>query len=77
MDVESVPKPPFQGSSPQDWVQWTWHRLQTQPWVLGGAVVMAIFFVMFVAMIIFAMSFGCCCSSSGRGQKKKTRNGVL
>lgn len=73
----SVSKPPFQSNTPEDWAQWSWHRLQTQPWVLGGAVVLAVFFVVFLAMIIFAFAFGCCCSRSGAGQPRKARNDVL
>ncbi|KAL2101837.1 hypothetical protein ACEWY4_003598 [Coilia grayii] len=77
MNMESVPKPPVQDASPLDWAEWGWQRLQSQPWALGGAVVIAVLFVVFVAMIIFAMSYGCCCSSGSTRQYKKNRNGVL
>ncbi|KAL0984048.1 hypothetical protein UPYG_G00136420 [Umbra pygmaea] len=77
--MESVPvkvaeHPGLTGTS-EDWGQWAVQRLQLEPWALGGAVVIGLFLLMILALVVFALIFGCCCSPSGG--KRRLKNGVL
>ncbi|KAJ7987867.1 hypothetical protein DPEC_G00331010 [Dallia pectoralis] len=79
MSVESVlakvPGHPGVDGTSESWVQWTIQRLQMEPWALGGAVVIGLFLLMILALVVFALIYGCCCSP--KGGKRRINNGVL
>ncbi|KAJ8334082.1 hypothetical protein SKAU_G00397210 [Synaphobranchus kaupii] len=74
MAMESVPASPGQDGTVLEWGEWALHRLQVEPWALGGAVVMAAFLAGFLALVLFALIYGCCCTAS---RNKTDRNRVL
>ncbi|KAI1896704.1 hypothetical protein AGOR_G00097500 [Albula goreensis] len=73
MTIESGPEPPGQDGTVQEWGEWALHRMQVEPWALGGAVVIAAFLAGFLALLLFALIYGCCTAS----RKKRDRNRVL
>lgn len=75
MALESVPDRPDPAGSPEDWVQWAVQRLQMEPWALGGIVVIGLFLLMILALVVFALIYGCCCSPGGG--KRRMKKGVL
>ncbi|KAG7491741.1 hypothetical protein MATL_G00006650 [Megalops atlanticus] len=74
MALESVPESPGPDGTAQDWAEWALHRMRVEPWALGGAVVIAAFLAGFLALVLYALVYGCCCSGS---KSKKDRNRVL
>ncbi|KAJ8264145.1 hypothetical protein GJAV_G00145750 [Gymnothorax javanicus] len=74
MAVESASPPPGPDGTVMDWGEWALHRLKVEPWALGGAIVIAAFVAAFLALIIFAFIYGCCCTKS---KSKTDRNSVL
>ncbi|KAG5854222.1 hypothetical protein ANANG_G00035510 [Anguilla anguilla] len=74
MAIESVPASPGADGTVLDWGEWALHRLQVEPWALGGAVVIAAFLAGFLALLLFALIYGCCSAAS---RNKTNRNGVV
>ncbi|KAJ8283864.1 hypothetical protein COCON_G00027140 [Conger conger] len=74
MAVESVSAQPGADGTVLDWGEWALHRLRSEPWALGGAVVIAAFLAGFLALMLFAFIYGCCCAAS---RNKTDRNRVL
>ena len=72
----TVPALPGSAGSPEHWMHWAVRRMQVEPWALGGAIVIAVFVGGFLSLVAFALIFGCCCSSSGKG-KREMKNSVL
>ncbi|KAF6736769.1 Small integral membrane protein 5 [Oryzias melastigma] len=56
-------------ASPEDWVDWFLHRMQQEPWALGGFVVLVLFALGVLALAVFALLYGCCCGPQRRKQK--------
>ncbi|KAJ8399731.1 hypothetical protein AAFF_G00408360 [Aldrovandia affinis] len=74
MALESVPESPGQDGTVQEWGEWALHRMQVEPWALGGAVVIAVFLAGFLVLLLYALIYGCCCNAS---RKKSARNAVI
>lgn len=57
-------------ASPEDWVDWFLHRMQQEPWALGGFVVLALFALGTLALAFFALLYGCCCGPRRRRRQE-------
>ncbi|TNN48633.1 hypothetical protein EYF80_041171 [Liparis tanakae] len=57
---------------PEAWAEWFLHRVQQEPWALGGVVVIGVFVLGTLSLAVFALLYGCCCGPER--QKKRRRN---
>ncbi|MED6257771.1 hypothetical protein ATANTOWER_031096 [Ataeniobius toweri] len=69
--VSSLPENQNPTGSPDEWVDWFLYRLQLDPWMLGGFVVIGVFALGTLSLVVFALLYGCCCSSKEPKQKKR------
>lgn len=60
--------------SPEDWVEWFLHRMHQEPWALGGIAVIGVFVLVILSLVIFALLYGCCCSSGDEKTKRRQKN---
>ncbi|KAK9530784.1 hypothetical protein VZT92_012266 [Zoarces viviparus] len=77
MAVESVSEQQTPTGWPEDWLEWFLHRLRSEPWALGGAVVIGVFVLGTLSLVVFALLYGCCCGQQGENQRKKKKDGVI
>ncbi|CAL8304429.1 unnamed protein product [Lota lota] len=60
---------------PEDWMGRIVQRFSSEPWALGGAVVIAVFVLGILALVVFAFLYGCYCTP--KVGLKKSRDAVL
>ncbi|CAB1449046.1 unnamed protein product [Pleuronectes platessa] len=79
MAVHSVSELENPTESPEEWVEWFLHRVNQEPWALGGVVVIGFFVLGILSLVVFALVYGCCCSSTEENQKKRKpkKDGVI